>query len=114
LSADLIYVDEIRAVDAVIAELDAVIGRFKAETEKTSERYLAGAAVHPMFAELDREADANLRALLAQVRASGARQEDESPEAVRLRNEHWRGQIDFNGLQKMYLEDRKAHPKHWL
>ncbi|NNN06970.1 MAG: hypothetical protein HKL90_13825 [Elusimicrobia bacterium] len=111
--SDAAYTAEIAAIDDLSAQVSAVLGRFQAEQDKTSERYLRGAAEHPLFADLQREADANLQELLAHVRAAGARPEDESPEAARLRAEYWRGQIDFPELQRMYEEDRAAHPGHW-
>ncbi len=111
--SDAAYTAEIAAVDELSAQVSVVLGRFKAEQDKVSERYLRGAAEHPLFADLQREADANLSKLLDHVRSAGARPEDESPEAARLREAHWRGQIDFSELRRMYEEDRAAHPDHW-
>lgn len=111
--SDAAYTAEIAAVDDLSAQVSVVLGRFKAEEDKVSERYLRDAAEHPLFADLQREADANLQKILDHVRATGARPEDESPEAARLRAEYWRGQIDFFELRRMYEEDRAAHPDHW-
>lgn len=49
--------NELTSLDAVITELDAVIGRFRAETENKSERYLCWASEHSFFVELQREVD---------------------------------------------------------
>lgn len=49
--------NELDRLDAVIAELDATIGRFRAESENESERYLRWASEHSLFIDLQREVD---------------------------------------------------------
>jgi hypothetical protein len=107
------YSREIEVMDEILAELDGVISRMKAEPERDSERYLQWAATHPMFQELQRENDENGRKLAEEVRRAKARPEDEPESVTRAREEHWRGQITFDELVRMYHEDRAKRPAHW-
>jgi hypothetical protein len=107
------YKDEIGVMDALIAEVDATVGRMNAEPDRSSERYLQWAATHPLFADLRAETDENTRRLQEQVSRTPAKVGDESAEAARSRAEHWRGQITFEQLVEMYRKDREQNPKHW-
>jgi len=105
---------DIAMMDAVIGDLEATRARFKAEDDGRSEKYLQWAAVHPMFAQLQSEYDLILRVLVETVTRAGARPQDEPEEVRRQREEHWRGQITFEELTRMYDRDRKNHPEHWV
>ncbi|MFI5345213.1 MAG: hypothetical protein ACHQ51_02450 [Elusimicrobiota bacterium] len=107
------YKDEIAVMDALIAEVDATVQRMKAEPDRVSERYLQWAATHPMFADLARETEENGRRLLDLVRSTPAQASDESADAARRRDLHWRGQITFDEMVSMYHRDRKRNPSHW-
>lgn len=107
------YRDEIAMVDALVAEVEATIGRMKAEPSGESEIFLRNASANPMFVELQREADRNTRILLDQIAAAGAQPGGESDETRRAREEHWRGQITYQDLVEMYRKDRADNPKHW-
>ncbi|MDE2144180.1 MAG: hypothetical protein KGJ84_17365, partial [Elusimicrobia bacterium] len=107
------YRDELKVMDALIADVDATVGRMKAEPDRVSERYLQQAATHPMFADLVRETATNGRRLLQMVSAVSAQAGDESADAARRRDEHWRGQVTFDELAGMYRRDREENPGHW-
>ncbi|HXT02175.1 MAG TPA: hypothetical protein VN915_15995 [Elusimicrobiota bacterium] len=107
------YQDEIGVMDALINEVDATIGRMNAEPDRASERYLQWAATHPLFADLRKEVDANTRRLQEQVSKTPAKLGDESVDAVKAREDHWRGQVTFEQLVEMYRKDREQNPKHW-
>ena len=107
------YQDEIGVMDALIAEVDATVGRMNAEPDHSSERYLQWAATHPLFADLRAETDAHTRRLQGQVSRTPAKLGDESQSAVQAREDHWRGQITFEQLVEMYRKDRERNPKHW-
>jgi hypothetical protein len=107
------YKDELAVMDSLIAEVDATVGRMKAEPDASSERYLKWAATHPMFADLARETAENGARLLELVRRTPARPGDETAEAARSRADHWRGQITFEEMADMYRKDRERNPGHW-
>jgi hypothetical protein len=107
------YKDEIGVMDALIAEVDATVGRMNAEPDRSSERYLQNAASHPLFADLKNETDEHTRRLIAQVTRTAAKLGDESPESVKAREDHWRGQLTFDQLVEMYRKDRERNPRHW-
>ncbi|MDE2144175.1 MAG: hypothetical protein KGJ84_17340, partial [Elusimicrobia bacterium] len=107
------YREELKVMDALIADVDATVGRMKAEPDRVSERYLQSAAAHPMFADLVRETATNGRRLLQMVGAASAQAGDESAEAARRRDDHWRGQVTFDELVEMYRRDREENPRHW-
>jgi hypothetical protein len=107
------YQDEIKVMDALIAEVDATVGRMNAEPDRESERFLKAAATHPLFADLRTDTDENTRRLIEQVSKTPAKLGDESDAAARAREEHWRGQITFEQLVEMYKKDRAQNPKHW-
>jgi hypothetical protein len=107
------YKDEIGVMDALIAEVDATVGRMNAEPDRSSERYLQNAASHPLFADLKSETDENTRRLIQQVVRTPAKIGDESPETAAARAAHWRDQITFEQLVEMYRKDREKNPRHW-
>jgi hypothetical protein len=107
------YKDEIGVMDALIAEVDATVGRMNAEPDRASEKYLQWAATHPLFTDLRKETDENTRRLLEAVSRTPAKLGDESAAAVKAREDHWRGQITFEELVEMYRKDREQNPKHW-
>jgi len=107
------YKDEIAVMDALIAEVDATVGRMKAEPDRMSERYLQSAAAHPLFADLQRETQENGTRLLDLVRRTPAQPGDESEAAARRREDHWRGQLTFEEMVAMYRRDREQNPAHW-
>jgi hypothetical protein len=107
------YRDEIDVMDALIAEVDATVGRMNAEPDRSSERYLKSAATHPLFADLKNETDENTRRLVEQVSRTPAKIGDESAATVKAREDHWRGQLTFDQLVEMYRRDRERHPEHW-
>lgn len=107
------YREELKVMDALIADVDATVGRMKAEPDRVSERYLQWAAAHPMFADLARETEANGRRLIEMVGAASAKAGDESAEAALRRDEHWRGQVTFDELVELYRRDRERNPSHW-
>ncbi|HEX4047077.1 MAG TPA: hypothetical protein VH309_04560, partial [Elusimicrobiota bacterium] len=63
--------------------------------------------------DLRREVDESTRRLREQVSRTSAKQGDESAAALQAREDHWRGQITFDELVKMYREDREKNPNHW-
>jgi hypothetical protein len=107
-----IYQFDIGTLDAVIAEVDALVGRMNAETDRGSEQYLRQAATHPLFADLQTETDESVRRLIEL--ANGASAQPESEASVKASEDHWRGQITFDQLVKMYKKDKKENPAHWL
>jgi hypothetical protein len=106
--------DRLTILDALIAEVDALLGNFKREADGASEKILQQVPSHPLFVELQRTTDENLRHLLDLTTRSGAAPGTETPAFARERQDYWRGQIDFPQLQKMYQQDRRTHPSHWL
>lgn len=107
------YKDDLAVMDALINEVDATIGRMKAEPERTSERYLQAASALPLFADLQNEAAENGRKLHALVSATPAQPTDEHVETTRARDDHWRGQVTFEEMVEMYRKDREKNPGHW-
>jgi|GEM_PF-1540334 len=111
--ADAAYAGELETLDALSKEVEALLQNFKAEPDGASEKVLKQVPSHPMFVELQSVTDQALGDLLAKVRASGAVPGAASAADMRAHEEYWRGQIDFAELQRMYFEDRRAHPQHW-
>jgi len=109
--SDRAYADDLATIDALAAEVNATLGRMRAEPERDSERYLQWAATHPLFADLERETSENAARLLERVRRDPPPAPD--PELARKAAEHWRGQITFDQLAAMAAEDQRAHPEHW-
>ena len=107
------YEAEIALMNALITEVDATVGRMNAEPGRESERYLQWAATHPIFADLRAETDEHTRRLLERVSKTSAKLGDESEDAKKAREDHWRGQITFEQLVEMYNRDREQHPAHW-
>ena len=108
---EAIYREDLRVMDGLIAEVDATIGRMKAEPDRQSERYLQWAATHPMFVDLARETAENVKRLVEMVRAFPAAVGD-AP-ATPKADDHWRGQVTFDELIEMYRRDRADNPSHW-
>jgi hypothetical protein len=108
------HLNEIAMIESVIAEVEATLSRMRAEPDGASENYLRWAGSHPMFGDLQREYDENVRRLVEHVKETGARAYDEPAELTRRRAEHWRGQITFAELFDMYRRDREKHPKDWV
>jgi hypothetical protein len=108
-----IYEFEIGILDAVVAEVDAVVGRMNAEPDRVSEKYLQGVAAHPFFSDLQRDTDESARRLIEQVNSAAARPGEETEAKKKAREDHWRGQITFDELMEMYRKDREQHPAHW-
>ena len=107
------FEDEIAVLHTLIADVDGIVGRMNAEPDRSSEKFLREAAAHPLFADLQRETDENTRRLLQQVEGTSAKFGDESAAAAKEREDHWRGQLTFEGLMEMYRKDRERHPEHW-
>lgn len=106
-------VRETARVEAVIAELDLCIGKFRAETDGKSERYLGQAAQHPLLTRLADEAAVLDRRLRDSIGRCAHDPFAELP-TERYRSENRRhNQIDFAALKAMYLDDRERHPEHW-
>jgi hypothetical protein len=104
---------DVANVEAVIAELDLCIERFRAETDGQSERYLQQAAQHSLLTRLAGEV-AILESRLRNSIDQCAHDPFAAMPSERHRNEkRWRDQIDFATLKAMYLEDRQRHPEHW-
>ncbi|MDE2489446.1 MAG: hypothetical protein KGM24_01275, partial [Elusimicrobia bacterium] len=113
VDTDANYGAEIAVMDDIVATVDGLLKAMRAEPDAQAEKYLTWAATHPIFEAVGRENDANARRLLEMVRESGARPEDEPDEVRRAREEHWRGQVTFDELERMYREDRERRPDHW-
>ncbi len=109
-SADKNYADDLEVNAALIAEVEANLGRVIAEPTRESERYLQWAATHPLFAALESETAAQTARLLQLVRENPPPRDHESE---RKAKEHWDGQITFDDLSRMVKEDRRTHPHHW-
>ncbi len=102
---DASYAADIASADEAIAGMETVLARFKAETDGASTRYLAAAAAHPMFAELQREVDERL----AELRARAVEPQPQAAPAAAAAS----GQITFDELRRMYEQDRARHPERW-
>jgi hypothetical protein len=109
-SADQGYADDLAVNESLITEVEATLGRMRAEPDQASERYLQWAATHPLFAELERETAERTRRLLDLVRRNPPPPDHAS---AKLAEDHWAGQITFDELSKMAQEDQRKHPEHW-
>ena len=104
---------QVARVDAVIAELDLCVERFRAEADGASERYLRQAADHPLFVRLSEDVASLTRRLRDRVDQCAHDPFAELPLARRRKEEQWRNQVDFAELRAMYVEDLRLHPEHW-
>lgn len=108
--SDKSYAADLETLDALIAEVDATLGRMHAEPDQASERYLQWAATHPIFVDLARETAENTARLQEMVRLHPPLPD---LEAARQAAEHWKGQITFDELVRMIEKDQRDHPHHW-
>lgn len=104
---------EIARVEAVTAELDLCIGKFRAETDGKSERYLQQAAQHPLLARLTDDAAILDRRLRDSIDRCAGDPFVGLPSERHRNHQRKPDQIDFAALKAMYLEDRERYPEHW-
>lgn len=109
-SADQSYADDLAVNESLITEVEATLGRMRAETDQASERYLQWAATHPLFLELERETAERTTRLLDLVRRNPPPPDHAS---AKLAEDHWAGQITFDELAKLAQDDQRKHPEHW-